>query len=170
MIIPLCQPAFPSFMTKKRLFTSAKALDALIAQYFAYIEGEYKVVQQEVKTTGGKIKKTEEKVWLREPEPPILTGLALYLGFNSRQEFEACEAIGRYAAPLKQAKLRIESIYEKKLHSHSSGGAVFALKSIMGWNERTGDKAPTAENDNTLKVEITHSGIEPASSEKEVVM
>lgn len=169
MIIPLCQPAFPSFMTKKRLFASPKALDALIAQYFEYIEGEYQLVQQEAKSTGGKIKKTEEKVWLREPEPPTLTGLALYLGFNSKQEFEACETKARYGAPLKRARLRIESIYEKKLHFHSSSGAVFALKS-MGWNERTDDKVTGDETDNTLKVEIIQSGIKPASSEKEVVM
>ncbi len=157
-------------MTKKRLFASPKALDALIAQYFEYIEGEYQLVQQEVKGAGGKIKKTEEKVWLREPEPPTLTGLALYLGFNSKQEFEVWETKARYGAPLKRARLRIESIYEKKLHFHSSSGAVFALKNIMGWSERTEDNVTTTESDNTLKVEIVQSDIKPASSEKEVVL
>jgi len=156
-------------MTKKRLFASPKDLDALIARYFDYIEGEYQVVQQEAKATKAKTKNTEEKIWVREPEPPTLTGLALYLGFNSRQDFEACEARARYGARLKRARLRIESIYEKKLHYHSSSGAVFALKS-MGWNEQTDDKASTGETDNTLRVEIIPSGIKPASAEKEVIL
>ena len=156
-------------MIKKRLFTSNQTLDALITQYFEYIKGEYQIVQKEVKTTGVKAKKTAEKVWLREPEPPTFTGLALYLGFTSRQEFEAFETKGRYAPLLKRAKLHIESVYEKKLHFHSSSGAVFALRNL-GWSERAGDKVPVPEMENMLKVEIIPSAITPVSSEKEVMM
>jgi len=95
--------------------------------------------------------------------------LALYLGFNSRQEFEARETKGRYSALLKQARLRIEAIYEKKLHFHSSSGAVFALKN-MGWNERGISEVKNAPANAVIKVEILPSGPELASAENEVAL
>ncbi|HVV55694.1 MAG TPA: terminase small subunit [Mucilaginibacter sp.] len=127
----------------KKRFNSAKQLDSLIQQYFESSEEENQ--------TGS--------------EPPTLAGLALFLGFESRQDIEVYENKPRYAALLKRARLRVEAAYEKKLHTHSSGGAVFALKS-MGWNERTDDKTPATGN--PLQVEIIHSGPKLASSEKEV--
>jgi len=65
--------------------------------------------------------------------------------------------------------LRIEALYEKKLHTQYTSGAIFALKS-MGWNERT-DHKPADETANTLlKVEIIQSGPQLASSENGVVL
>jgi len=108
-------------------------------------------------------------VWDREPEPATFAGLTLYLGFNSRQEFDDYEQNGAYAHLLKRAKLRIEASYERKLHNQSSTGAIFALKS-MGWNERT-DTISTAELlPKTIQIEIIETGPAPAATEKEVVL
>jgi hypothetical protein len=108
-------------------------------------------------------------VWDREPEPATIAGLALYLGFSSRQAFEDYEANGKFADRLKRARLQIEAAYEKKLHYQSPTGAIFALKS-MGWNERA-DNKPADEAANTLlKVEIIKSGPQLAASEKEVIL
>jgi DNA-packaging protein gp3 len=156
-------------MIKKRLFASAKALDALIAQYFELTDSEDQPENCAKKTSARKTKSTDEKVRLHEPGFPTFNGLAHYLGFASLGEFEEYEARSRFGTPLKRARLRIAAIYEKKLHTHSYGGAAYALK-ISGWNDRSEDKVSTAENDNTMKVEIVQSGIKPASSEKEVVM
>ena len=130
-------------MTKtKRAFASVKQLEELITHYFEPPEQE-------------------------KAESPTLAGLAFILGFNSRQEFEACEAKGRYSTTLQRARLRIEAIYEQRLHS--SGGAVFALKN-MGWNERTENKTTDKETDHLLQVEIVPSALKPSSSESEVIL
>jgi hypothetical protein len=126
----------------KRAFASVKQLEVLITHYFEPPDPE-------------------------KAEQPTLTGLAFILGFNSRQEFEAFEARGRYSATLKRARLRIEAIYEQRLHS--SAGAVFALKN-MGWNERQDNKTTKNETDHLLQVEMVPSALRPVSSESEVIL
>jgi len=104
-------------------------------------------------------------VWDREPEPPTLSGLALHLGFNSRQEFERYEQTGEFAALIKRGRLRIEAEYEKKLHMQSPSGAIFALKNL-GWNERDNplDNLPPPP----LQIQIVDSGVPVAGNEREV--
>ncbi|QJD95150.1 hypothetical protein HH214_04280 [Mucilaginibacter robiniae] len=151
------------------LFNSTNELTHLITKYFNWIEGEYHLEDTPVKTTAKSITETiQQKVWDREPQPATLSGLALYLGFESRQAFEQYETSGRFAAILKRARLQIESEYEKKLHFTSATGAIFALKSI-GWTDKseTDDYSNLAAN---LKVEIQVTGPIPAGSEKEVTL
>ncbi|MDB5145315.1 MAG: hypothetical protein JWQ66_4028 [Mucilaginibacter sp.] len=150
-------------------FSSARELDDLIAQYFTWIDGEYHLEQKDAKATKANTNTTEQKIWDREPEPATIAGLALHLGFSSRQAFEDYEANSKFADQLQRARLRIIADYEKKLHVTSSAGAIFALKS-MGWNERT-DHKPADETANTLlKVEIIQSGPKLASSESGVIL
>ncbi len=156
-------------MRKKiNLFASADELDKLITQYFNWTAGEYHLEQPKAKQSKAKTDTAEQKVWDREPEPATITGLALYLGFSSRQAFEDYEAKGKFANHLKRARLRIMADYEKKLHVTSSAGAIFALKS-MGWNERA-DNKPSEGTITLLKVEVIQSGPQLASSEQEVAL
>jgi hypothetical protein len=149
----------------KYKFTLAPELEGLIAGYFKYIEGEYHEEEKPGKTA--RSKPIKQKVYDREPEPPTFAGLALFLGFSTRQQLETYEAKGRHSALLKTARLRIEAAYEKKLHSQSaSSGAIFALKS-MGWNERTDTDEP---GNITLKIEIIQTGPQLASAENEVIL
>jgi hypothetical protein len=150
------------------LFTSAKAVDKLIAQYFKWIEGEY-IEETESKPAKNTADTAEQKAHTREPEPATIAGLALHLGFESRQAFEEYEAVGKYAGKLKRARLRIEAGYEMKLHKQSPTGAIFALKN-MGWNERTDSKPTDGAVNPVLKIEIIQSGPQLASSENEVVL
>jgi hypothetical protein len=87
---------------------SPKALAERIDAYFLYIQGEYhteKIPAKTKKETG-----LEDKiVWDRLPEPALLTGLALFLGFNSRHEFEFHEHQGRHKKQLSKARLRVEA-------------------------------------------------------------
>jgi hypothetical protein len=138
---------------KKKSFSSTKQLNELIALYFDQTDPQ---------------KENKEKP--PEVEPPTLAGLAFFLGFNSKQEFEAYETKGRYAAALQRARLRIEAVFEKKLHGHSYGGAAFALKS-MGRHEGSDNKTAQAHpTGNKLKIEIVRSGPKLAASEKEVIL
>jgi hypothetical protein len=156
---------------KSYLFNSAEDINLLIKQYFLHIQGHSHTGQKNMNDPiTGKPTCAEVEICDRQPEPPTITGMALFLGFNSRQEFENYEKRGTYAAELKRARLRIEAEYEKKLHQQSPAAAIFALKS-MGWNEKTDDNTLTATPaSQTLTIKIIETGPTPAASEKEVAL
>ena len=141
-------------------FKTAKILAEKIDAYFRYIEGEYHL---EEKSSG------EQKIWDREPEPPILTGLILFLGFNSRKQFEDYEQNGQFADTVKRGRLRVEALYERKLHQQAPTGAIFALKS-MGWTERSDDKLANTNTFKSITIEILETGPALAQCEQEVAL
>ncbi len=98
--------------------------------------------------------------------PPTIAGLAFYLGFTSREQFGSYESNGKFADDLKRARLRIEDVYERKLHQQPSG-AIFALKTL-GWNEKSETKKPVSTATKTMRIVIVEAGPKPATSEKEV--
>lgn len=65
-----------------------------------------------------------------------ITGLALYLGFESRQSLYDYGNRNEYSYIIKRSQTRVEQEYEKKLHDGSCTGAIFALKN-MGWKDKT---------------------------------
>lgn len=140
-------------------FKTAPQLLQLIDDYFIHIKGEYEY--QQVKSSPGAAKL---KTWIREPEPPTLSNLALYLGFNSMDQFKQYEKRAGLIKPFRYAKLRVEAAYEQQLFEKPTG-AIFALKNA-GWNDKPGTKHTGATK--TLKVEITNTGPVPAGNEKEV--
>ncbi len=148
-------------------FNSATALSALVDAYFTSIEGydmpETNLIDEPIKKVGDKKSNSHAP-----SDPATFTGLAYSLGFCSRQAFDDYERNGKFGDILKRSRLRIEMVYEKKLHSsQSTTGAIFALKS-MGWNE----KNDTAVADNTpknIEVVIVETGPKPAESEKEII-
>ena len=67
--------------------------------------------------------------------PPTVTGLALFLGFFSRQSMYDYGEKKEYSYIMKRARACIENHYENSLNNNSSTGAIFALKN-MGWADR----------------------------------
>jgi hypothetical protein len=145
-------------------FTTATELTNHIDAYFDYIDSEYRLENKPGKGPQQAVAE-QKKLCVREPGPATITGLALFLGFSSRQAFDDYEQNGEFAHILKQGMLRVEAVYEKKLHQQSSAGAIFALKS-MGWNERS--EGNTAFK--SITIEIIESGPKPAENEKEVIL
>lgn len=70
------------------------------------------------------------------PFPVTITGLCLYLGFESRQSFYDYEKKEEYSYIIKRARLVIESIYEENLHGKTPTGSIFALKN-MDWSDKS---------------------------------
>ncbi len=68
-------------------------------------------------------------------EPATWTGLALYLGFESRQSLEDYKKKEGFSYPIKKALARIEAEYEKRLFGQNVAGAIFALKNF-GWRDK----------------------------------
>lgn len=81
-----------------------------------------------------------------EKKRPLITGLALSLGFESRQSFYDYEKRPEFSYIIKTARLRVEMGYEESLQNNNCTGAIFALKN-MGWR----DKVETGFTDNEGK-------------------
>lgn len=144
---------------------SAAVLANRIDQYFKHIEGTSHIEQ---KPANGKDPTlTAQKVWDREPIAATIAGMALFLGFSSKQEFEAYEVNGKHAHVLKRGRLRLEAAYESRLYQTPTG-VIFALKTL-GWNDKP-EVQKSAKADNNLKVEIVNTGPLPVGSEKEVIL
>ena len=68
-------------------------------------------------------------------EPITWTGVALFLGFSSRQSIDEYLNYDGFSYPVKRAKLIVENSYEKRLSGNACTGAIFALKN-MEWSDR----------------------------------
>jgi len=82
---------------------------------------------------------------------PTITGLAIYLGFESRQSFYDYEKEEGFSYTIKRARLFIECEYEEQLQVGNTVGAIFALKN-MGWIDKS-----TIDNINFDVSEIDYS-------------
>lgn len=65
-----------------------------------------------------------------------VTGLALYLGFSSKQSLYEYQENKEFTDLIKKARTAVEMSYELDLRTFKFGGAVFALKN-MGWTDVT---------------------------------
>ncbi|MGZ3755497.1 MAG: hypothetical protein ACXVAY_00890 [Mucilaginibacter sp.] len=169
-------------MKKIKHFRSAVELVDLINGYFASIgiQAMFTVVRgrkpkiktqkqtqhiRQAKMIAGNDSKTVDE----RHDPPTLSGLALFLGFESIRDLEAYESQGLYKLHIKRARLLINAAYEKKLFNSNPSGAIFALKG-MGRKIETPATPANEKIRDTLKVEIIQTGPKTADSEKNVRM
>jgi len=68
-------------------------------------------------------------------EPITWTGLALFLGFSSRQSIDEYQKYEGFSDSVKRAKLLIEWAYEKRVLGNNAAGPIFVLKN-MGWSDK----------------------------------
>lgn len=136
---------------KPPAYESAEQLQLECDDYFEFIKGEFHYEQQEVATKDGPVLQNVI-VWDRRPETTTITGLALFLGFCSRQSIYDYAAKEEFAYIIKRAMARIEQGYEFGLAGTSPTGSIFALKN-MGWKDKT-------EVDTNINAHIGDSPIE----------
>ncbi|MCT4135053.1 hypothetical protein HZP67_09975 [Elizabethkingia anophelis] len=122
-------------------YSTPELLAEKIQEYFTWIEGEFEIHYRTITTEKGegknasrKEERIPEKIWIREPENPTITGLAIFLGFESRQSLYDYSKKDGFAYSIKKALLHVENNYEKGLASDKVAGFVFALKN-MGWTD-----------------------------------
>jgi len=82
---------------------------------------------------------------------PTMTGLALYLGFASRQSMYDYVKQEDFSYIITRAQQIIAMSYEEMLYTKTSAGAIFALKN-MGWDDKT---IITQTNIEPPKIEFT---------------
>ena len=105
-------------------FESANELAEAINEYF-----NKGVNKRQIKVGSGK------NAQMIEIEIPTITGLCLYIGFESRQSFYDMEKKDEFTYIVKRARMFIENEYEEQLQVGNTIGAIFALKN-MGWTDK----------------------------------
>lgn len=106
------------------MFESAEEIEALVQEYF----------EKGVKMKTVILGPPNARYSIKLPVPTI-TGLCLYLGFESRQSFYEYEQKPEFTYTIKKARLLIETEYEEMLQAGNTSGAIFALKNF-GWTDR----------------------------------
>ena len=83
---------------------------------------------------------------------PTVTGLALALGFNSRQTLLNYQVQKEFVDTITRAKTRCEEYAESRLYTRDGArGAEFSLKYNFGWEGMKTDVPPgTEEEDDPL--------------------
>lgn len=135
------------------VFDNPEDMQEAIDKYFQHVKGEFKWV--DVIDESGKPAKVKE--WIREPEPITITGLCLFLGFESRQSFYDYEKRKEFSYIVKKARLNVEKHYEMSAQfAKSPAFHIFALKN-MGWSDKQ-EIQHTGEMTNIINL---GSGVKP---------
>lgn len=113
---------------------SPEEIEGLIDAYFKRCEG-VKALDEEgnpIITSKGNY------VYIVDPEPLTITGLALAIGFNSRQSLLNYKDKPAFVDTITRAKAHIEHYAEKRLYDkEGSTGAKFNLaNNFKGWKEK----------------------------------
>jgi hypothetical protein len=130
------------------IYDTEEELSSAIDDYFVYIQGEYEDKTKRVfNPATNEYEEQTDRVWIRYPEPATVTGMALFLGFESRQSlYDQSQRSDKFSYVIKRGKMRVENGYECNLTTAKSpAGSIFALKN-MGWKDETGIDVTTQGN------------------------
>jgi hypothetical protein len=113
-------------MTKNKegrpsVFDSPEEMKLKIDEYFTNCPDKRKIVTKE---------------GVVEIPSITITGLCIFLGFESRQSFYDYEKKPEFSYIIKKARLYVERYYEQGLQFPSPTGSIFALKN-MGWFDKS---------------------------------
>lgn len=130
-------------------YKNVAEIEEKIEAYFQKCEGEI------LKDENGKplIDKFGRPVIVGK-KPPTITGLALALGFTSRQALLNYQAKAGFVDTITRAKARVEQYTEERLFDRDgANGAQFSLRNnFRGWRgEQTEDDSTTEKLDGLLK-------------------
>lgn len=117
------------------IHTDPNEVDRLIEDYFEWIKGEGEDRFRSVKNKDGDLVDQLYWHWIREPEPPTVTGLALHLGFCDKKSLYDYAAKPEFLHSIKKGLSKIEQAHEKALFGDKCTGNIFALKN-MGWDDK----------------------------------
>lgn len=85
---------------------------------------------------------------------PTITGLVMSVGFCDRAAFYDYEVKPEFRHVIKNARNRIENIYEQMLTNKNCAGAIFALKNF-GWYDRVEVKTETNITISVIEGDLT---------------
>ncbi len=96
-------------------------LDSLVDDYFLWIRG---------------VKKPDSDDWIREPEPPTVTGLTLHIGFCDKSSLYDYSKKPEFSHSIKRGLAQIEKYHEiRASYGDKCTGNIFVLKNF-GWKDK----------------------------------
>lgn len=130
------------------IHTDPKEVERLIMDYFEWIKGETATKEVVIGNDDeGKPIKEPKEYFIRNPEPPTVTGLALHLGFCDKSTLYDYRDKSEFSHSIKKGLSMVEKHHEKQIaYGDKCTGNIFALKN-MGWKDKV-------EQDNTHSGEI----------------
>lgn len=146
----------PKFKTKEEI-------QEKIYAYFKACEGEI------LKDKDGNpmLNKWGKPIIFRQ-RPPTVTGLALALGFTTRDGLLYYQGKKEFADTITRAKTRVEEYTEQRLFDKDgSNGAQFSLRNnFSGWNEHS--KSELDEQEQKARIEQIHAQTELLKAKAQV--
>lgn len=126
-------------------YTSPEQIEGLIEEYFKRCEGKVLTIKTEDGQEVPMLDKYGQPI-IYDVHPPTVSGLALALGFESRQTLLNYQGKKEFRRVITRAKSRIEMYTEERLFDRDgANGAKFSLENNWGWNkpkEAAGEAAP----------------------------
>ena len=124
-------------MARKPKYESVEQIEGLIEAYFESCKGEI------LRDEDGRIvfnQKDGTPVWVGR-KPPTIPGLALALGFSSRQSLYNYKARKEFMDTISRAQTRVEQYTAERLFDRDSQrGAQFALEYAFRYRRDAGDE------------------------------
>lgn len=110
-------------------YKKKEEIEALIDQYFKDCEGKPYIMDD-----GEPLRDKCGEVILLGAKPPTMTGLALAIGFTSRQSLLNYQGKPEFMDTITRAKARVEEYAESRLYDRDGAkGAEFSLKYNFKW-------------------------------------
>lgn len=132
-------------------YKSAEEIQKMIDKYFKECEGEV------LKDSNGEVLTDKHgQPFIVGQRPPTVTGLALALGFNSRQALLNYQGREEFNDTITRAKAYVERYAEERLFDKDgANGAKFSLaNNFDGWKEKQAIEADV-KNDLTISIELS---------------
>ena len=131
-------------------FESAEQMQELIDKYFEECDGKPFLDKD-----GNPVRNKDGKIIRDDRRPYTVTGLALALGFTSRQALLNYQGKEEFVDTITRAKARVERYSEERLYDNNgANGAKFALaNNFKGWSEKREIEADV-KNTVTISVEL----------------
>ena len=145
-------------------YKSKKEIEGKIEAYFKGCEGE--ILKDD---EGNPILNKYGNPVIINQRPPTVTGLALALGFVSRQALLNYQAKEEFVDTITRAKSRIEQYTEERLFDRDgTNGAQFSLRNnFAGWNDKK--KTELDEEEQKARIENIKASTELDRARKEAV-
>lgn len=130
------------------MYNTAKEMQKVIDQYFKDCKGKIATLDD------GEVLRDKYGIPIMiEVRPPTITGLALALGFNSRQALLNYQEKDEFHDTITRAKAKVEQYAEERLFDKDgANGAKFSLaNNFQGWKEK---REIDADVTNTVTINI----------------
>ena len=134
-------------------FSSKEELEAKINAFFEDCEGEALTDEY-----GKPMLDKHGGVIYVHQRPPTVTGLALALGFASRQSLLDYQGKKEFLDTILRAKTRCEQYAEERLYDRDgTHGAQFSLRANFGWNDKPKEQPEETVHDTSLLAALNAS-------------